>query len=782
DNAHQTDNGRWGKAFSFDGINDYIDIAADASLNYGTNDITVSLWYRPSREGLSTAFEGIFSQKGVDDELVDILVYCDGRGRFQIKDELGNQVQSSSDAGDAEHNTSTLRWHHMVMVVDRQNDTGRLYLNKAPLSFGGTTDIDISSVTGIIDTDNFNRIGRISGAFFNGSVDDVQIHRRAFSWEEINATYNADIHQYSNRLSAGERYNYTYTAYAQDQAGNLNETETRQIQGNSIPRGEIINLTPNYARTYDYLDCRFNSTDDDGDVMQVNITWWKNSVGYTSDDENFTAEDGVVMNTTSLGDIEPSDTSKGDNWTCSINLHDGHEWSGWINSSPRYINDTLPSFFIYSYDGNTLLLDHCENAQSTENLGGKLSGTLFEESIAGNGLKIDGADIWTFGSDNNINITQGSFEAWVYVNESILDTGENRYVLRVAENEAHPYNNTLALRHGLNSNWELVTVNQSGNSTIISYHDTITPEGWHHLGITWDSVSSNLSLFIDGALVNSTASARMPGEAGSLIRLGHFSNSLGQIDTVMDEILIKDVVKDPGDFRAKGLVRPSDNNNSLFNRTPVFQWNSANDPDGDSLTYKIKITPVSLIDCPVFVEQTGISSLNYTPQNELCVDMVYIWNVTPMGSEGYPSEDNNFTIPSTIILNLVSNETDFGEVLNKYSYNTTEDDPSPFRVENTGNVMTDVRIRALDPLWDEEGLGTEYFRFMAGNSSETGSFNWTGSQTTWANVSSSSLDVIDHLNYSSAVNLAEVEIGIKVPAYEVSGSKDSVIVLSGVAS
>jgi len=39
------------------------------------------------------------------------------------------------------------------------------------------------------------------------------------------------------------------------------------------------------------------------------------------------------MSNTSSGDINSLNTSKGDDFTCSINIWDGYSWSGWTNST-----------------------------------------------------------------------------------------------------------------------------------------------------------------------------------------------------------------------------------------------------------------------------------------------------------------------------------------------------------------------------------------------------------------------------------------------------------------
>jgi len=47
-NAVQTDEGYFGKGFSFDGVNDYIDFGAPSVIPNGTSPRTISAWIKPS--------------------------------------------------------------------------------------------------------------------------------------------------------------------------------------------------------------------------------------------------------------------------------------------------------------------------------------------------------------------------------------------------------------------------------------------------------------------------------------------------------------------------------------------------------------------------------------------------------------------------------------------------------------------------------------------------------------------------------------------------------------
>ncbi|MBU0536635.1 MAG: LamG domain-containing protein [Nanoarchaeota archaeon] len=232
------------------------------------------------------------------------------------------------------------------------------------------------------------------------------------------------------------------------------------------------------------------------------------------------------------------------------------------------------------------------------------------------------------------------------------------------------------------------------------------------------------------------------------------------------------------------LITPTKGNNTLFDRMPLFNWTAADDDDNDTLTYTLNITQSV---CPN-IEITGITDTNYTLSQELCVDRVYNWSVIAHDGFDYgnASEIWNFTIPSSLIITLTSNLTDFGSANINDEYNTSYAGApaDPFGVRNDGNIQADiVKIGANDTLWISQGLGTSYFQFKANNrTTESGSFDWLTSITAWTDmpyVLTQNESVITSLNYTDTNDTAEIDIRIKVPADEPPGPKSSMIIITG---
>lgn len=228
------------------------------------------------------------------------------------------------------------------------------------------------------------------------------------------------------------------------------------------------------------------------------------------------------------------------------------------------------------------------------------------------------------------------------------------------------------------------------------------------------------------------------------------------------------------------LITPTNNNDTLFARDVAFNWTNVTDNDIDTLFFEINISNSVYSD----IYRTSIVDTNYSLDIELEVDSYYNWSVRSYDGDEYSSWSSEWVlyVPSTIIINLTSNNTGFGSLKNNEINDTVSGPASPFVIENIGNVITDVRIKSSEGLWDSVALGTKYFQFMAGNSTEKESFNWDLSQTSWYNVTSTLTNIIDNLNKTASNNSANIEFRIEVPPGELSGDKTSTILVNGVMS
>ncbi|MFH1849772.1 MAG: hypothetical protein ABH879_06315 [archaeon] len=232
------------------------------------------------------------------------------------------------------------------------------------------------------------------------------------------------------------------------------------------------------------------------------------------------------------------------------------------------------------------------------------------------------------------------------------------------------------------------------------------------------------------------------------------------------------------------LSKPN-TSNWTTDRTPRLEWLEGIDPDGDPLVYDIfvKCLPSCSVD-----NRTGfnITALNWTPEKELNYfwddNDYYEWRVRAFDNMSYGNNSlvRNFTVRSSVILTLLNSSVNFGEKSIGDTDDTTDDDPTPFLLRNDGNSVANVNISAIRLLFDSAPAASGYFRYKSDvYSEEPGSFNYSGSTTTWAPVPISNTTIIHKLNNTDANDLAEIDLAIQVPLDEPSGKKNSTIVFTG---
>lgn len=224
------------------------------------------------------------------------------------------------------------------------------------------------------------------------------------------------------------------------------------------------------------------------------------------------------------------------------------------------------------------------------------------------------------------------------------------------------------------------------------------------------------------------------------------------------------------------LTYPTDGNDSVVERNVTLRWQTSSDPDGDPVTYEFNLTSATCMN----YNATDLSTESYTPSQELCVDVLYDWTVracdTSLCSDW--ATPFNFTVKSVLGLTFLVNNTDFGELSRNETDDTTDDNPPPFTVENTGNVPLNVSFKANDPLFEVSGLGNDTFQYEA-RVNESNAYDAGSSQTSWANVSASYTNLFTNLGYVESADAASINILVDLPYEEPAGSKSSTVQVQG---
>ena len=181
--------GKVGQAFSFDGVDDYLDIGNPSNLNI-VGDMTIDFWFR-----INSQKYNVLAAKGIGLDGNEWYVRQGGAFgaglEFAFQDTDLDLVTATSSSP-----IITGIFYHLALV--RDGTTGRLYLNGIQVASDTNPALgDISNPHNIfIGADNRLR-SALPSPFVNDfaavTIDEVEIYSRSLSASEIQAIFAADI-------------------------------------------------------------------------------------------------------------------------------------------------------------------------------------------------------------------------------------------------------------------------------------------------------------------------------------------------------------------------------------------------------------------------------------------------------------------------------------------------------------------------------------------------------------------------------------------------------------
>ncbi len=174
------------EGMNFDGIDDYLNIADDASLDM-TTELTVALWMKQAVLARSKALAVKWDYR------------TQGCWAFQTDNQNSDELRvftaiALDDSGVGGYGKTTSanlvagNWYHVAFVYDGAGavnaDRLKIYVNgeEKTLSFAGTIPSSLQDSSASV------KIGEFGGTlhrYFNGIIDDVRIYNRALSQGEI---------------------------------------------------------------------------------------------------------------------------------------------------------------------------------------------------------------------------------------------------------------------------------------------------------------------------------------------------------------------------------------------------------------------------------------------------------------------------------------------------------------------------------------------------------------------------------------------------------------------
>ncbi|MEM5811775.1 MAG: LamG domain-containing protein [Candidatus Aenigmatarchaeota archaeon] len=178
--------GKYGEALSFDGIDDYVEVADSESLK-GMNELTIMAWiYGKSFK----QYSGIVEKWAYNSQQHYLFGYfTEGSSTKLGKFTLFVSQQLTVGASDSIVSYTNLdlnRWYHIAGVF-KGGQFLKTYVNGVLDNSKSTTIAYIASGTKPV------RIGRYFAYYFDGLIDEVRIYNRALSEEEIKILYEEGL-------------------------------------------------------------------------------------------------------------------------------------------------------------------------------------------------------------------------------------------------------------------------------------------------------------------------------------------------------------------------------------------------------------------------------------------------------------------------------------------------------------------------------------------------------------------------------------------------------------
>lgn len=137
-------------------------------------------------------------------------------------------------------------FHHMVMVVDRENDNFTFYVDGGLIGSQNISMIgDVTVTNDIIIAPDFE---------WDGFIDEIMLFNRSISEQEIKALYNAGENKLYNNFTNLNNGTYNYEGYMFDTSGNFNSTGEMSYTVSS----EIVEDSCTYTSGDWFIECSDN--------------------------------------------------------------------------------------------------------------------------------------------------------------------------------------------------------------------------------------------------------------------------------------------------------------------------------------------------------------------------------------------------------------------------------------------------------------------------------------------------------------------------------------------
>ncbi|MFC1649698.1 LamG-like jellyroll fold domain-containing protein [Patescibacteria group bacterium] len=271
--------GKFGGSTSVAGSNDYVDMGDVLDLDDG-EDMTLSAWVNWDTGSVQDAIISKSDSGAPEDDGYRLWVNSDNTLHFHIAD--GNyefQVDTTATI-------STGTWHHIVVVVDEDNeDNFTIYIDGVDEK--ATTAGTLSNVLDVGTTNNLMfGIDPDMGNDFTGDIDEVRMYNRTLSPNEVSKLYAwgpAPVGHWPMDENTGTG---TFTTYDKSGNGNNGTAGGSMTEADWVPGKFGSSL--DFDGTDDHLVVTDNATLDTTQNMFTLEAWiYDNDVDDGSDDDRY---------------------------------------------------------------------------------------------------------------------------------------------------------------------------------------------------------------------------------------------------------------------------------------------------------------------------------------------------------------------------------------------------------------------------------------------------------------------------------------------------------------
>jgi len=192
--------GNTNSAYTFDGLNDFIDVLHSSSLSFATYQQTISFWMKVPSIPHPSVLEGVMSKySGTGNLFQGFTIHFAGNSSLFYSIKNGSSSGSWGDCPlDSTNFYPSNSYYHIVYTND--NDSLRCYVNGIKII---STDIPSGTFLGTNTSSLvFGKESYMGGGvdFFNGELDDIGIWNRAITACEVLDLYNAQLGTFSNTV------------------------------------------------------------------------------------------------------------------------------------------------------------------------------------------------------------------------------------------------------------------------------------------------------------------------------------------------------------------------------------------------------------------------------------------------------------------------------------------------------------------------------------------------------------------------------------------------------